>query len=158
MSSRLYQQIRDEQGLVYDIGSNYHPYRAAGLIIVEGVTTNENFLPVVHGIISTLASLATRPVGEEELWRAQERLRAEVLLGAESSNIRMSQLGTQEIYFGSYIPLDEVVAAIRAISPEDITQIAAELFQPGNLGLAAIGAFENTPGLAEYLEGLIGLD
>jgi len=154
MSSRLYQQMRDQQGWVYEIGSVYHPYREAGLMLVEGFTTPRNLLPVLRGTVDVLISLLSEPVNEEELWRAKERLRGEILIGAEASNTRMSQLATQELYFGRYIPVEELVNSIRAVTPEDIIEVAGEMFQPGNLAITAVGPLsESSSQIAE----LIGL-
>ncbi|NWJ49035.1 MAG: insulinase family protein [Chloroflexi bacterium] len=155
MSSRLYRQIRDERALVYDIGSSYHPYCEAGMLLVEGFTTPPNFIPVLYHIVETLQSLCTESVSEEEIWRAKERLRGEILLGAESSNSRMSQLSTQELYFGRHIQLDELVTEIRAVSTESITAMASDIFQPGNIALAAVGAIDELE--QDYVLSLLGL-
>jgi predicted Zn-dependent peptidase len=157
MSSRLYQKTRGEKGLVYDISSSYHPYRSAGMFLVEGFTTPRNMLPVLQETVETLIDLASSPVSEEELWRAKERLRGEILLGAEASNNRMSQIGTQELYFGKYIPTEELVRDIRAVTAEDIMQLAEEMFQPGQLGVAAAGAVPGEGEIQNYIEAMIGL-
>lgn len=157
MSSRLYLGIRDERGWVYDIGSSYHPYRDAGMMVVEGFTTPANFLPVISGVVEQLINLQNEPVTEEELWRAKERLRGEILIGAEASNTRMSQLATQELYFGRYFSLEELVEGVRQVTPEDVMEIVGEIFQPGTLALSAVGNFANLEHEKEELEYLLGL-
>lgn len=157
MSSRLYQSVRDERGWVYEIGSNYHPYREAGMMLVEGFTTPANFLPVMEVVVEQLISLQSEPVSEEELWRAKERLRGEILIGAEASNTRMSQLATQELYFGHFLSLTELVEGVRRVTPEDVMEIVAEIFQPGELTLSAVGAFEHLDADKTQLEVLLGI-
>lgn len=157
MGSRLYQVMRSDYGWVYEIGSNYHPYQEAGILVVEGFTTPENLLPVVQSTIKEFIELLTTAVSPEELWRAKEYLRGEILIGAESSNTRMSQLATQEAYFGRFLALEELVEGIRQVSSEEIQEIAAEMFQPGSLGLAAVGSFENPAEVEAQLMGMVGL-
>jgi predicted Zn-dependent peptidase len=157
MSSRLYQTVRDERGWVYEIGSNYHPYRDAGMMLVEGFTTPSNFLLVMSAVVDQLINLQSEPVTEEELWRAKERLRGEILIGAEASNARMSQLATQELYFGRFLSLRELVEGIRGVTSADIMQAVESIFQPGELALSAVGNFNQVEQEADQLKGLLGL-
>jgi len=158
MSSRLYQNVRDERGWVYEIGSNYHPYRDAGMMVVEGFTTSANFLPVMSVVVEQLIDLQNQPVTDEELWRAKERLRGEILIGAEASNTRMSQLATQELYFGRFLPLAELVEGVRNVNTAEVMEMVTEIFQPGELALAAIGPFDDLESDKTELEGLLGLN
>jgi len=157
MSSRLYRRMRDEAGWVYEIGSNYHPYGQAGLFLVEGFTTPENLLPVMEATVAELIQLLSEPVTAEELWRAKEYLRGEILIGAEASNTRMSQLATQELYFGRFLPLEELVEGVRSISAEQIQALAAEMFQPGRLAISTVGAVQGMVNLESDLGEIIGL-
>ncbi|HEX2914189.1 MAG TPA: pitrilysin family protein [Chloroflexia bacterium] len=157
ISSRLFRRMRDEQGWVYEIGSNYHPYRDAGMFIVEGFTTPQNLLPVMESVLSELIGLIAEPVDQEELWRAKEYMRGEILISAEASNTRMSQLATQELYFGRFLSLDELVEGIRSVDAAQVQALASSLFQPGGLALAAVGAFQDSSLLEKQLADLIGL-
>ena len=159
MSSRLYQGVRDQKGWVFDIASSYHPYRQAGLLVVEGFTTPENLLPVLETVVGQLINLLSEPVNEEELWRAKEYLRGEILISAETSSSRMSQLATQELYFGRFLPLEELVEGVRQVQAEDILALAANMFQPDQLALAAIGPFKaaEQTALQQQLEELLGI-
>lgn len=157
MGSRLYQAMRGEYGWVYDIGSNYHPYQEAGILLVEGFTTPENLLAVVQSTVKEFIDLLTESINEEELWRAKEYLRGEILIGAEASNTRMSQLATQELYFERFLPLEELIEQVRQVTSDDVQAIAAEIFQPGSLGVAVVGSFENQAEVEAQLMGLVGL-
>jgi predicted Zn-dependent peptidase len=157
MSSRLYQQVRNERGLVYDIASEYHPYRDAGMVVVEGFTTPENLLPVIQLTMHEIIDLVSNEVGEEELWRAKERLRSEILLSAEGSNIRMSQLATQEYYFGRHLPLEEIVEGVRAVTAGDVLAVANEMFQPGKIALSGVGSLPDLARTQSEIEELLGL-
>ena len=157
MSSRLYQGMRDARGWVYEIGSNYHPYQDGGLLLVEGFTTPENLLIVLEATIAELIHLITEPVSDDELWRAKEYLRGEILIGAEASQTRMSQLATQELYFGRFLPLEELVEGVRGVTALQVQVAAERMFQPGSLGVAAVGPFETPDSLEISIAQLIGL-
>ena len=143
ISSRLYRTLRDETGWVYEVGAGYHPYRDGGMLVIEGVTAPDNVLPVVQTILAEMVALQTQPVEAEELWRAKEHLRGETLMGAESTNTRMSQLATQELYFGRFVGLPEVVAGIGTVTAAGVRAMAETLFPPGAFAFAAVGAFQD---------------
>jgi predicted Zn-dependent peptidase len=126
ISSRLFRRLREEQGLVYDIGSEYHAYRDAGMLAVEGSTSPE-FLPVVlRQVLTELRGLAegTAPVTEEELWKATGKIRRQHLLSDECTNTRMSRLATQEFYFGRHLTADEVLNEIEGVDGGSIHGLA----------------------------------
>jgi predicted Zn-dependent peptidase len=127
-SSRLFRQLREERGLVYGIAAEYHAYRDAGMLIVEGSTAVENTLPVLGITLTALWRLATgmEPIDEEELWRAKTQLRRQHLLAAENTNTRMSRLATQELYFGRHLPAEEVLAQIEAVDVNLLQRLAGE--------------------------------
>jgi predicted Zn-dependent peptidase len=132
ISSRLVSRLREERGLVYHIGSDYHAYSDAGLLVIEGSTAPEN-LPAVLGL--TLAELwrlaaGEEPVSEEELWRAIVQMRRQHLLAGESTATRMSRLATQELYFGRYLPAGEVLAAIEAVDLAALNRLAENVLLP----------------------------
>jgi predicted Zn-dependent peptidase len=159
MGSRLFQKMRGESGWVYEIGSNYHPYYEAGMLVVEGFTTPDNLLPVIHSIVGEFIGLQNSPITPDELWRAKEYLRGEILISAEASNTRMSQLATQELYFGRFLPLEELIEGVRAITADEVQALASELFVPGNLSVAAVGPFNGHQAqLEEHISNLIGLE
>lgn len=117
ISSRLYRQMREERGLVYTIGSEYHAYRDGGLLVVEGCTAPEHLNQVLGLTLTELRQLFSgeKPVEEEELWKAKMQIRGQHLVAAESTSTRMSRLATQELYFGRYIPSGEIMRDIDAV-------------------------------------------
>ena len=114
-------------------------------------------LLVMEATVAELIQLLSEPVSAEELWRAKEYLRGEILIGAEASNTRMSQLATQELYFGRFLPLEELVEGVRSISAEQIQALAAEMFQPGRLAISTVGAVQGIANLESNLGEIIGL-
>ena len=128
ISSRLFRRIREERGLVYDISSEYHAYRDDGLLVIEGSTAPEYLIPVLGLTLVELWQLITgdEPVDDEELWKAKMHLRGQHLLAEEDTNMRMSRLATQELYFGQHLPSAEILAQIEAVDNQTLQHMAAE--------------------------------
>jgi predicted Zn-dependent peptidase len=120
ISSRLFRRLRVERGLVYGISSEYHAYRDAGMIVIEGSTMPELLLKVLSLVLEELQDLAQadEPFDPEELWKGKMQLRGQHLISSENSHTRMSRLATQELYFGRRIPSTTIVERIAAVDGE----------------------------------------
>lgn len=125
-SSRLYKRLREEQGLVYSIRSEYHAYLDDGLIVVEGSTAPERLHTVLDLILEETKSLLDggKPVDAEELRKAKMQIRGTHLIASERTDTQMSRLATQELYFGRHIPTEEIVNKIEAIELENLTSLS----------------------------------
>src|ERR1700761_7424935 len=130
MSSRLFQDIREKQGLVYSIFSELNPFRDVGMLSVYAGTSRESAPKVVQSIVSELRQLKETPVPEEELKRAKDQLKGSLMLSLESSTARMSNLARQEMYYDHFIGMDEIINRIQAVTVESLLQSANELFKP----------------------------
>ncbi len=143
ISSRLYRSIREERGLVYHIESEYHAYRDAGLLVIEGSTTPEYLTQVLAMTLAEMGQLVSgdKPVEAEELWKAKMHLRGQHLLAGENTNTRMSRLATQEFYFGKHISSDEILARIDSPDHHDMQQFANATFSEvqGKATIAIVG-------------------
>src|SRR6202140_2552771 len=106
MSSRLFQKIREEQGLVYSIYSDLNPYRDTGCLTVCAGTSLESTPKVVDSVLAEFRELKAGPLPAEELRRAKDQLKGSLMLGLESSTSRMSNLARQEMYFQRFFTLD----------------------------------------------------
>ena len=99
MSSRLFQTIREERGMAYSIYSDLSPYRDTGTLCVYAGTSAGKALEVVDLILAEFRNLKETALGSEELTRAKDQLKGNILMGLESSNSRMANLARQEMYF-----------------------------------------------------------
>jgi predicted Zn-dependent peptidase len=127
ISSRLFRRLREEMGLVYHIGSEYHAYRDAGMFVVEGCSAPQHLTEALELTLTHLREMATgaQPIDEEEVWKAQTHIRRQHLLASENTSTRMSRLATQELYFERHLPADEVLSAIEAIDVEGLRRLAS---------------------------------
>jgi len=141
MSSRLFQEIRENRGLAYAIGSYAASYREAGLFAIYGGTSVENVRNVLDLTRRECDSIRRDSVTEDELERAQNQIRGALVLGQESMSNRMSRLAKSELYFGRIIRSDEIIDSIMQVSRDDVAGTAAQVFNGSEFALAAIGPF-----------------
>jgi predicted Zn-dependent peptidase len=139
MSSRLFQNIRERQGLAYAVFSELNPYRDTGCLSIYAGTSVESAPKVVASIIKEFRQLKQEPVGEEELRRAKDHLKGSLMLSLESTSARMSNLARQEMYFGRFFSLDEMVESIEQVTGEDVQRIARTFFDPKQIALTVLG-------------------
>ena len=105
MSSRLFQNIRERQGLAYSIYSDLNPYRDTGCMAVYAGTSLASASKVVQSVVSEFRRLKQETVGDEELRRSKDQLKGSLMLSLESSTARMSNLARQEMYFDRFYDL-----------------------------------------------------
>jgi len=139
MSSRLFQNIRERQGLAYAIYSDLNPYRDTGCLCVYAGTSRESAERVVRSVVSEFRNLKTEPVPEEELRRAKDQLKGSLMLSLESSTARMSNLARQEMYFDRFYGLDELIEKIGSITAEDLQQMANDYFRSDSIAVTVLG-------------------
>ncbi len=151
LSSRLFQVIREERGLAYSVYSSLSAFRDCGCFNVYAGTGPENVGEVVELVLEEIRRIKTEPVSAEELRRSQDHLKGSILLGLESSAARMSRLARHQMYFDRIIKVDEILAALEAVTPEDVSRLAGELFDRRSLALSVIGKLGGTLTLPETL-------
>jgi predicted Zn-dependent peptidase len=139
MSSRLFQNIREEKGLAYDIGSYFNSYYETGNFVVSAGVDPLQVEPAIQAIVRTLAELCETPVAVDELERIKAYVRGNMILGLEGTQQVASWLGSQECLRGRIIDIDEIVEYIDAVTPQDIQRIAQSCFAPEWRRLALIG-------------------
>jgi predicted Zn-dependent peptidase len=139
MSSRLFQNVREKQGLVYSIFSELNPFRDTGMLSVYAGTSRESAPKVVQSIVNEFRELKKTPVSDEELKRAKDQLKGSLMLSLESSTARMSNLARQEMYYDHFVSMDEIIDNIQAVTTEDLLKSANELFQPDVIAVTVLG-------------------
>ena len=139
MSSRLFQNVRERQGLVYAIYSDLNPYRDTGCLSIYAGTSRESAPKVVGSIVAELRRFKNEPVPEDELRRAKDQLKGSLMLSLESSTARMSNLARQEMYFDHFFGLDELIEKIESVTAEDVRATAEEFFRQEMLAVTVLG-------------------
>jgi predicted Zn-dependent peptidase len=151
MSSRLFQEIRERRGLVYSIYSHLSGFRDAGLFTLYAAAGEAAADQVLRLILKELKRLRMRGVGRDELERTLNHVKGAIMLSLESTSSRMSRLAKDEIYFGRYFALKEILGEIKKINRRQIHRLAEELLDPRVMSLTLLGPLSSPPKSAEPL-------
>ena len=142
MSSRLFQTIREERGMAYSVYSDLSPYRDTGTLCVYAGTSAGKVLEVVKLVLTEFRKLKQDPLSEEELTRAKDQVRGNILLGLESSSSRMANLARQEMYFQQFFTVDEIIARIGEVTAAQVQAMAQRLFDPERIAITLLGRLD----------------
>lgn len=139
MSSRLFQNIREKQGLAYAVYSELNLFSDTGCFTVYAGTAAETSKKVVDSVMSEFRQLKNELIEEDELRRAKDHLKGSLMLSLESTSSRMSNLARQELYFDQFMSLDEMLHSIESVTREQVQKIAQEFFRNDTIALAMLG-------------------
>ena len=118
MSSRLFQEIREERGLAYSIYSYLNVHSDAGSLVVYGGTSPDDLEETLKITLEQFASLKNGFIGSEELHMAREQMKGTLLLSLESSDNRMTRLAKNEIFLGYQPDIEHIIAEINKVNVE----------------------------------------
>ncbi len=127
LSSRLFQEIREERGLAYSVFSSIAAYSDAGSVVAYAGTSPERVSEVRKLIVETAAGLAADGVTDREWEVAVGYIEGASLLGLEDSGSVMARLGNHVSAKGEVIPLETQLAKLRAVTPDDVHRVAKRL-------------------------------
>ncbi len=139
MSSRLFQEVRERQGLVYSIYSGTQAYRDTGVLYIYAATDAPNFSKMVKVVLKEIRALKKDGIAVEELAHAKDHLKGSLMLSLESTSSRMNRLAKQEMHFGSFFTIDSMLAAIDNVRVEDIQALITDLLDEDRLTLVTLG-------------------
>ncbi|MGH7385129.1 MAG: M16 family metallopeptidase [Candidatus Rokuibacteriota bacterium] len=142
MSSRLFQEVRERQALVYSLHSGQQAYRDTGLFYVYAGTDPANFGKVLHALMKEIRSLKKDGVTADELRRAKDHLKGSLMLSLESTSSRMNRLASHEMRFGSFMSMDEMLAAVDRVQMEDVDALIHRVLDEEQLSLLTLGAVD----------------
>jgi predicted Zn-dependent peptidase len=127
-SSRLYQEVRDERGLAYSIGSGQASYSDAGMVTVSYGATSRHTAEVAEVVDAQLAAILADGVTTEELRVAQGYLRGSLLLALEDAGSRMARLGGGELARGGIEPVADALQGYAKVTNDDVRRIGERIF------------------------------
>jgi predicted Zn-dependent peptidase len=139
MSSRLFQNIRERQGLAYAVFSELNPYSDTGCLSVYAGTSLESAKQVVESVLKEFTDLKQQLAPAEEVRRAKDHLKGSLMLSLESTSSRMSNLARQEMHFQRFFSLDELAESIEIVTAEDVQRVAQTFFDRKNVALTVLG-------------------
>ncbi len=142
MSSRLFQNVREKRGLAYAVFSGLSAYRDAGTFTVYAGCAKEVVGEVIDLVVEELRMVKQLPAPQSELRRAKDHLKGSLMLSLENTASRMSHLARQEIYFDRQFSLDETLEGIERVTPEEVQQVARQMFSDGALAATILGQLD----------------
>jgi predicted Zn-dependent peptidase len=127
MSSRLFQQIREERGLAYSTYCYTSGYAGEGLFGLYAGCQPGKADEVVSIMQSVLDTIATEGLSEDEIERGKGQLRGGMVLGLEDAGSRMTRIGKAELSYGDVLGVDDLLALVDSVTLSEVNELAAEL-------------------------------
>jgi len=139
MSSRLFQEVREKAGLAYSVDCDYVPFADSGVFTIHSAM-NPKSVPKCGEILRTeLQRLMDTPLTQTQLDMVKGQLRGTILLGADQMDIRQESLGRNEIVFGRYVSVEEVIGEIDAVTPARVQKFAQNTFKKKKEAVLVLG-------------------
>ena len=155
MSSRLFQQVREERGLAYSVYSTVDTYADTGVFSVYAGCQPER-LGAVAGVISdVLTSVAAAGITADELQRGKGQLRGGLVLGLEDSASRMSRIGRSELNYGDHLDVEATLARIDAVTLDEVAAVASVVLRRP-VGVSVVGPYAHPDELPDQLHAVRG--
>jgi predicted Zn-dependent peptidase len=142
MSSRLFQEVRERQGLAYSVHSGMQSYRDTGLFYIYAGTDAASFNKVVKALMKELRTLKKDGITADELRRAKDHLKGSLILSLESTSSRMNRLAKQELRFASFMSMDDMLAAIDGVALDQVEVLIQQVVDEEQLALLTLGPID----------------
>lgn len=153
VSSRLFQQVREQQGLCYSIYSYGAGHQDAGVFCVYTALNRETETKALETIRRVITQFKEEGPTDEELERAREQSKANVVMGLESTQSLMSHAGRSLLFMDKILSAEEIIAAYDAVTREDVMDLAREIFRWDQVSLSAVGQVRS---VEEYKKIVLG--
>ena len=139
MSSRLFQEIREERGLAYSVYSYLSGYTDTGSIKVYVGTDKKAVNEVLELIGSLIRKIQKVDLSSNDIAAAKDYLIGGILLAAESMNSLMMQLAKNEAIFGRYVPQEELISDLEKVTLDEVVDASRRVFSADNVSLTVLG-------------------
>ena len=144
MSSKLFQQVREKHGLCYAVYAHISAFQDSGLFSVYAGTAPDKLGELVKVTTDTILTMA-EDTRQSDLERARNQIKAGLVMSLESSAGRADQLARQYMAFGRVPEISEIIGKIDAVSIDDVSRLARQIFHNGQLSFAAVGSLAKLP-------------
>ena len=151
MSSRLFQEIRERRGLAYSVYSFISSYVDTGMFGAYVGVNPKNTHESIALLLKEIKKLKEMRVDSDELIKAKEFTKGNILLSAESNDNQMVRMAQNETHFGRFIPLQEVVDKVEAVTADEIFELAESLLQENRFALTMLGPVSDKDAYSDIL-------
>ena len=139
LSSRLFQEIREQRGLAYSVYSYHSTYVDTGLFAIYAGTSPKNTKEVIECILQELMDIKQKGITADELARTKAQIKGGLYLGLESVSSRMSRLGKTELTFNRVLLPEEVIEKLEKVTLEDVSRLIGRLWQREKISIMTLG-------------------
>ena len=152
MTSKLYQAVREKQGLAYSVYSGLNTQTDSGNITIYAATDPKKVKKVIQIIHDELLAIKKEGIKKSDLNLFKTQVRGQLLMGSEDSENRMSSLGVNEMIFQEYRPVDRVIREIEAIDQKSVNDYIKNYFDLDKMSVILMGpkASENKSWLTQH--------
>jgi predicted Zn-dependent peptidase len=151
MSSRLFQEIREKRGLAYSVYSYASSFVDTGMFGAYAGVSPNNIQTSINLILKEISKIRETRVDSDELRYAKEFTKGNLMIASESNDNQMVRMAQNETHFGRYIPLEEVISNVEAVTEDDIIELAESLFQSNRFALTLLGPVTDKHALDDIL-------
>ena len=152
LSSRLFQEIREQRGLAYSVYSYHSTYVDTGLFAVYAGTSPKNTTEVIECILKELNDIRQKGISSDELERTKAQIKGSLYLGLEAVSSRMSRLGKTELTYNRVLSPEEVVGKLEIVTLEDVLRVIGRLWQKDKISIMTLGPAGHEVVLSDLLE------
>lgn len=142
-SSRLFTEVREKRGLAYSVGTYSEQFTDTGVVATYVGTREDNVEQACEVIGNELKRIQREPVSADELDRAKEHVKGRLVLSSESTAARMTRIARSTLHDLPLLSLDEMLVRVDAVTVDDVSELASELYGEGRLSAAAVGRDED---------------
>ncbi len=146
MSSRLFREVRERRGLVYEIGTQIKRFEDTGAFVISAGCEPDKLTATVQTVFAELLRIRRGAVGRSELSRAKEYYAGQLLMGLEDTMDRMLWIGEQAVTVGRVAKPDQLLAHLDRVTARDIRRVAGQLFVAPKMHLAVVGQVSEAEG------------
>lgn len=144
-TSRLFQRIREDEGLAYSVYTSHSAYFLAGVFNVYAAVAPESFAKTVKLCFEEIRKFRDKPMPEEELDNNREHLKGGLLMSLESTFNRMSRMAKSMMYYGRILSLKEILDSLDAVTVKDVLKLSQEIFTPERCSAIVLGPKPDSP-------------
>ncbi|HAG11694.1 MAG TPA: peptidase M16 [Desulfotomaculum sp.] len=149
ISSRLFQEVRENRGLVYSIYSYHTSYHDAGLFCIYAGLSKNNVLPVSELVFKEIKAIRENGITEAELQRSKDQVKGNLFLSLENVTTHMSRLAKSKLYLERFVTPEEVADRISKVTRDEVRDVARAILMPESLAIAAVGPWDDCKILQE---------
>lgn len=151
LTSRLYQEIRENRGLAYSVYSQLYSFVDTGTLLMYAATEPMKVPEALAVTLEEMAKLRNKGFRPEELEMVRAQVRASTIIGSDDPESRMQSIGINELVFGRYRPIGEILGEFDRIRAEGVKELAQESLDTESLGITLMGPLPEKP-LLEWAE------